>query len=476
MTTDREQIEKGKEFENFASRLQQTHHLRLGERLARGKEMREHTPRKSHSEWNPPGSRRDPINMLIENDKERMDFLIPIRYGRMAASPFNFFRGAAAIMASDLSHTPSTGINGVICGDCHLLNFGGFATTERRLIFDINDFDEVSIGPWEWDVKRLATSFIIAGRSIGLKAADNREAAFLAAQSYRLHMAEHANMDILRAWTNFFNLEEIIDNMKNKSNKKLYTQKLQKVTDEIVREKEFARLAFVSGDKPRIIEQPPLIFHFNDFRDNEIREQTAKGLLSYRSSLSPERCLLLSRYQLVDTAYKVVGIGSVGMACGIGLLMSGNGNSLFLQFKQTRQSVLEPYAGINPYQHTGQRVVVGQRVMQTASDMFLGWSTGSMTGNQYYIRQLRDAKIKPVIEIMDAVDLKNFAGMCGRVLARAHSRSLDAVVLTGYLGKGTPFEEAIADFSIAYADQNERDYGLLMGAIHSGKIKANMEQ
>jgi uncharacterized protein (DUF2252 family) len=219
-----------------------------------------------------------------------------------------------------------------------------------------------------------------------------------------------------------------------------------------------------------------LIFHFNDFRDNELQEQTKTDVDSYLSSLSPERRLLVNRYQLADTAFKVVGVGSVGTACGIALFISGNGNSLFLQFKQARQSVLEPYAGASPYQHAGQRVVVGQRVMQAASDMFLGWYTSSKTGTQLYVRQLRDAKIKPIVEIMSAADLKGYAGLCGRVLARAHARSADAAVLTGYLGKRNVFEEAIADFSVAYADQNERDHGLLMKAIRSGKIEANMEQ
>lgn len=476
MATKRKATGKGAESEAFAAKLEQTHHLRLEERLALGKAMRERTSRASQAEWNPPPDRPDPIDLLIENSQGRVENLVPIRYGRMAASPFAFYRGAAAIMASDLSHTPSTGMNSVICGDCHLVNFGGFATAERRLIFDINDFDEVSIGPWEWDVKRLAASFVIAGRSNGLKEADSREAAMLAAQSYRLHMAEYANMDVLQAWYDFLNLEDIIANMQNKENKKLYTKKLQQATDETVREKEFAKLAFGSGDKPRIIDQPPLIFHYNDFRDIELQEQTKTDVLSYLSSLSPERQLLVSRYQLADTAFKVVGVGSVGTACGIALFISGNGNSLFLQFKQARQSVLEPYAGASPYQHAGQRVVVGQRVMQAASDMFLGWYTASKSGNQLYVRQLRDAKIKPIVEIMSAADLKGYAGLCGRVLARAHARSADAAVLTGYLGKSNAFEEAIADFSIAYADQNERDYASLMAAIRSGKIDANMEQ
>lgn len=465
------------ESEVYAANLEQTHHLRVGERVAVGKTLRQRATRKSHADWNPPVNRPDPIDLLIENSQGRIDDLIPIRYGRMAASPFAFYRGAAAIMASDLADTPATGLNIVICGDCHLLNFGGFATTERRLIFDINDFDETSIAPWEWDVKRLATSFVIAGRANGLKEAYGREAAMLAAQSYRLHMAEIADMTVLQAWYEFLDLNDIIANIQNKETKRYYSKKLQQATDETAHEKEFAKLAFVAGDKPRILDQPPLIFHFNDFRDDEFRKQVEKDVIKYLSSLSPERRVLLKRYKLMDVAYKVVGVGSVGTFCGIALYVSGSGDSLFLQFKQARQSVLEKYAGASPYRHAGQRVVVGQRLMQAASDMFLGWYTGSgELGNQYYVRQLRDAKIKPVVEIMDAAALKNYADLCGRALARAHARSADAAVITGYLGKSTSFDEALADFSAAYADQNERDHAALLAAIRSGRVKARIEE
>ena len=405
-----------------------------------------------------------------------MENLVPIRYGRMAASPFAFYRGAAAIMAYDLSHTPSTGLNIAICGDCHLLNFGGFATTERRLIFDINDFDEASIAPWEWDVKRLAASFVIAGRANGLKESDCREASMFAAQSYRLRMGEIAGMTVLQAWYDAMDLNEIIANMENKQNRHFYSKKLQQATDESVREKEFAMLAFLSGDSPQIIDQPPLIFHYHDSRDQESLHRIARNINDYKNSLLPERRVLLNRYKLVDSAVKVVGVGSVGTFCGIALLISGNGDSLFMQFKQARQSVLEPYAGPSPYKHAGQRVVVGQRLMQAASDMFLGWYTGSgKFGHHYYVRQLRDAKIKPVVEIMESSDLKGYARLCGRALARAHARSGDAAVLTGYLGKSTAFEEAIADFSVAYADQNERDHAALVDAIRAGRIEARME-
>ena len=456
--------------------LPQTHTLRPEERLEAGKSLRQNCSRRSQGEWTPPADRFDPIGLLIENSQGRLENLVPIRYGRMAASPFAFYRGAAAIMAYDLSHTPSTGLNIAICGDCHLLNFGGFATTERRLIFDINDFDEASIAPWEWDVKRLAASFVIAGRANGLKESDCREASMFAAQSYRLRMGEIAGMTVLQAWYDAMDLNEIIANMENKQNRHFYSKKLQQATDESVREKEFAKLAFLSGDSPQIIDQPPLIFHYHDSRDQESLHRIARNINDYKNSLLPERRVLLNRYKLVDSAVKVVGVGSVGTFCGIALLISGNGDSLFMQFKQARQSVLEPYAGPSPYKHAGQRVVVGQRLMQAASDMFLGWYTGSgKFGHHYYVRQLRDAKIKPVVEIMESSDLKGYARLCGRALARAHARSGDAAVLTGYLGKSTAFEEAIADFSVAYADQNERDHAALVDAIRAGRIEARME-
>lgn len=457
--------------------IPQTHILPLQERQTAGKALRKVCARSAQAAWDPPPDRPDPIDLLIENSMGRMQELVPIRFGRMAANPFAFYRGAAIIMASDLSRTPSTGLKIVICGDCHLLNFGGFATAERQLIFDINDFDEVSIAPWEWDIKRLAASFVIAGRSNGFSDTDNREAAFQAAQGYRLNISLFAEMPVLDAWYDSIDMNEVITNIQNKDLKRFYTKKLLQAAEQSAHEKEFAKLAFISGDSPKILDQPPLIFHFHDIRDQEIQARVHENIRDYLTSLSPDKSLLLSRYQLVDTAFKVVGVGSVGTFCGIALFMSGNGDPLFLQFKQARQSVLEPYAGTSTYDHAGKRVVVGQKVMQAASDMFLGWYTG--LGDQqlhYYVRQLKDAKIKPVVEVMDQRSLKNYAALCGRGLARAHARSGDAVVLSGYMGKNTTFEDAIADFSLAYADQNERDHAVLIDAIRSGKVDAHMEE
>ena len=455
----------------------QTHTLKYEERIAKGKALRDVATRKSQMEWTPPANRADPVELLIESSKGRVEELLPIRYGRMMVSPFTFYRGAAAIMAYDLSHTPSTGLTLVADGDCHLLNFGGFATAERNLIFDINDFDEVSFAPWEWDVKRLAASFVVAGQSNGFDPADCKEAAWLVAQSYRQRTAEYAEMPVLQAWNDSFDLSLIIEGLTDKEMKRFYIKKLSGATEKSAHEKEFAKLTFISGDTPRIVDQPPLIYHFGDQRDSEYLNTANSTLQGLKKNLSLGVSLLLNRFTVVDVAFKVVGVGSVGTVCGIMLLMSGRGDPLFLQFKQARQSVLEPYCGANPFEHAGQRVVVGQRAMQAAGDMFLGWTTG--TGKlkiQFYVRQLNEAKIKPVIEFMKPTNLNLYAGLCGRVLARAHARSGDPAVLSGYMGKSTAFEDALAEFSVAYADQNERDHAELLKAISSGRIEARMAE
>ncbi len=454
----------------------QTHILRLDERIAKGKALRDIAGRKAHKDWTAPANRADPVDLLIENSKGRVEELLPIRYGRMMASPFAFYRGAAAIMAYDLSHTPSTGLTVLADGDCHLMNFGGFATAERKVIFDLNDFDESSFAPWEWDVKRLTASFVVAGRSNGFAAADCREAAWLAAHSYRQRMAEYATMSVLQVWNDAFDFDVIVENMTDKDMKRFYSKKLTGAVERSAHEKEFAKLAFSAGDVPRIVDQPPLIFHYGDERDALMREYASKALEEYKATLIPGRRLLLDRFEVVDYALKVVGVGSVGTFCGILLLMSGNGDPLFLQFKEARQSVLEPYCGASPFGHAGHRVVTGQRTLQAASDIFLGWTTGPGEHQRhFFIRQLSDAKIKPVVEIMKAANLKAYAGLCGMALARAHARTGDAAVLTGYMGKSSAFEDALADFSAAYADQNERDYGALVAAVRRGQVEAHTE-
>jgi uncharacterized protein (DUF2252 family) len=455
------------------SSLPQTHNSPVADRVARGKALRERCPRTAQAAWKPPAKRADPIDLLIENCRGRIEDLIPIRYGRMLANPFAFYRGAAAIMAYDLSHTPSTGLTVQACGDCHLVNFGGFATAERQIIFDINDFDETSIAPWEWDVKRLTASFVIAGRNNGFSAADCKEAAHRVAQSYRTRLAEYSQKPVLEVWYDVIDFDYVIRHAPDKQARNFYLKKLQATAEQSAHEKEFAKLAFAAGETPRIVDHPPLIFHTGDIHDAELRARWEASLADYLKSLPPERRVLLDRYTLADAAMKVVGVGSVGTFCGIALLMSGKGDPLFLQFKQARQSVLEQYAGVSSFNHPGQRVVVGQRLMQSASDIFLGWYTGH-EGRQFYVRQLADAKIKPVIEIMKLRNLLAYAGLCGWALARAHARSGDAAVLTGYLGSSSAFEDAIADFSEAYADQNERDHAALVAAVRSGKVEARL--
>ena len=454
---------------------QRTHTLSNEERLTIGEQARQQTPPEAHAEWAPPTDRADPVDLLIASSEGRREDLIEIRYGRMLASPFAFYRGSAAIMAYDLFHTPNSGINLQICGDCHLLNFGGFATPERNVIFDINDFDESSIGPWEWDVKRLAASFVIAGRSNGFTAEDCRKPAWLAVEFYRTNMARLGQQPVLDSWYEAMNLDEILDRNPDKKRAKFYRKKLAKAAKRSAHEKQFAKLAHKAGSPAKIVDHPPLIFHHTDIHDRAFREMVELGFGHYKESLSPELGLLLDRYRIEDVALKVVGGGSVGTICGILLMMSA-GEPLFLQFKEAGQSVLEPYAGASPYTHPGKRVVVGQRLMQSATDMFLGWSDDEVNQRPIYVRQLSDAKIKPVVSEMKPSNLFSYADICGQALATAHSRSGDAIILSGYMGESATFADAIADFAVAYAEQNERDYKAMVAAERDGRIQAHREE
>ena len=454
---------------------QRTHTLSLEDRRAIGEQARQQAPLESHADWSPSPDRIDPIGLLIESSEGRNEELIDIRYGRMLESSFAFYRGSAAIMAYDLSHTPNSGINLQICGDCHLLNFGGFATPERNVIFDINDFDETAIGPWEWDVKRLAASFVIAGQSNGFSAEDCYKAAWLAVEFYRTNMARLGKKPVLEAWYEAMNLDELLDRSPDKKRARFYRKKLAKAAKRSAHEKAFAKLAHKEGQPARIVDHPPLIFHHTDIRDQAFREMVEKGYTHYKESLSPELGLLLDRYQIEDVALKVVGVGSVGTVCGILLLMSA-GEPLFLQFKEAGQSVVEPYIGASPYSHPGKSVVVGQRLMQSATDMFLGWTYDEVNQRPVYIRQLSDAKIKPVISVMKPSNLFSYADICGQALATAHSRSGDAIILSGYMGESSTFADAIADFAVAYAKQNKRDYEAMVTAERDGRIQAEREE
>ncbi|HEX5033269.1 MAG TPA: DUF2252 domain-containing protein [bacterium] len=440
-----------------------------------GQALRNRLPRGSHAAWKPPKGRIDPVKVLIETSKGRIPSLLPIRYGRMAQSPFGFFRGAAAVMAADLAKTPVSGIQTQLCGDCHLLNFGVFGTPERHLLFDINDFDETLPGPWEWDLKRLTTSFIVAGRNSRFKAAESRAAARACARSYRKHIAEFSKMRVLDLWYARLDLElDLLAKVENRATFGRIKKRIAKVRAHTVVEDDFPELTESKGGQPRIRDNPPLIYHPPEAQEADFQENLEETLARYRDSLAEDRQALLDRYRRVDVAMKVVGVGSVGTWCGIALHMAGPEDPLFLQAKEARPSVLEPHLGKSRHPNHGQRVVAGQRLMQSASDIFLGWTQGKK-GRHFYIRQLRDMKIKPRVEIYTSVEMETYARFCGWALARAHAKSGNAAAISGYLGKSGKMDESLAAFGEDYADQNERDHRALTEAIRQGRIEAYFE-
>jgi uncharacterized protein (DUF2252 family) len=440
-------------------------------RVAAGKTLRNGIPREQHGRWNGIKGRQDTISLLRKSDIGRMKRLIPIRYGRMLSSPFTFYRGAAEVMAADLARTPTTGLRVQACGDCHLLNFGGFATPERIIIFDINDFDETAPGPWEWDVKRLVASIVLAARSNGLSDHRARDCAVSCARRYREHMHEFAKMDPLATWYAETKTSDFIESLP-KALQRNVKKRIEKVASRSGSEFDFPKLAGSIAGQIRITDQPPLIFH-----PKATSTSKAEGILEqlfhiYRQSLTEDRRTLLDRYRLVDVAVKVVGIGSVGRRCWIALMMSEGNHPFFLQFKEAVSSVLEPFAGKSVYSHHGQRVVLGQRLMQPTSDIFLGWVTAP-NGRQFYVRQLHDAKIKPLVETFDAEMLDAYAQACGWVLARAHAKASEiSATISGYLGSNDVFDTAMGKFALAYADQAERDHAVLKAAVRKGEIAA----
>jgi uncharacterized protein (DUF2252 family) len=440
-----------------------------------GKRLRDQCPRSSHTAWSPPADRSDPLAVIEESNRGRVPELVPIRYGRMLASPFTFFRGAPAVMAADLAHTPTTGVRVQACGDCHLLNFGGFATPERRLLFDINDFDETLPAPWEWDVKRLTASFVVAARVNRFRKADAHAAALACVRSYRLRMAEFAGMRVLDVWYSRIDTRAIQPIVREADDRNRLLQRIRKAYQKDVVGKGFPKLVDVVEGKLRIRDVPPLIYHRPEDQGEEFWARITTALAEYRATLPYERRALLDRYRLTDIAIKVVGVGSVGTLCAVVLLMAGADEPLFLQVKEARRSVLEPYAGESAFVNRGERVVTGQRLMQSASDIFLGWTKGA-AGRHFYVRQLRDMKLKPQVETFLPAMMLRYADLCGWTLARAHARSGRPALISGYLGKGTPFDEAVAEFAVAYADQNERDYRLLCEAVQSGRIEVIREK
>jgi uncharacterized protein (DUF2252 family) len=449
------------------------------ERRVEGKALRDAAPRTAHSGWKPPKGRHDPIEIVSKSNAGRLPGLVPLRFGRMSISAFAFYRGAAALMASDLARTPTSGLRVQACGDAHLMNFGGFATPERNVIFDINDLDETLPAPFEWDLKRLAASVVIAAQHLRLPDSDAARAATDLVREYRERMANYASMRAIDVWYDKIDLQRYEDRAADPAVLKQMRKRFAERIDEEQRKTaaEFLYPKFVTheGAGPRIKDEPPLIFHPTLEQAPGLATGYADVIAAYRESLPEHTQLLFDRYHFFDYALKVVGVGSVGMACGVCLFMAADNDPLFLQVKEARASVLEPYAGKSVYANQGQRVVAGQRVMQAASDVFLGW-TRTKEGRDVYVRQLRDMKISAVIEDWDTGLLRQYGRMCAHALARAHARSGDAAQMAGYMGSGYTFDDAVGEFAVEYADQNQRDFRAFTQAIRDGRIKALVEE
>jgi len=440
----------------------------VGMRMTAGKALRERVPRASHADWVAPVDRPNPVELLRHSDQGRLAELLPIRYARMRQSPFAFFRGSAAVMAWDLSRTPVSGIRVQACGDCHAANFGGFASPERQLLFDINDFDETLPAPWEWDVKRLAASIILASRDLGLSGGVCDDAVLTMAQSYRQRVRDYGRMRALEVWYSHMDAEVFLAGAKTAEARKRWQQVEEKARHQTA-EHIFPNIANVVNGRTRIVDHPPLVYHPRE--SDLIRKHVTRMFRHYRETLPQERRVILDRYQIVDVARKVVGVGSVGTRCAVVLLMAGEHDPLLLQFKEALPSVLESYAGRSRYANHGERVVTGQRMLQSASDVFLGW-TRDEQGRSYYFRQLRDMKMKIDLETMAKADWLEYVEICGWALARAHARTGDAALIGGYLGKNDTFDCALAKFAGSYADQAERDHAALVKAIRSGRVAA----
>jgi uncharacterized protein (DUF2252 family) len=436
---------------------------RLDERRSIGAEWRHKVPLDTHAQWNPPADRPDPVQILVEQGKSRIEELLPVRYARMKADPFAFLRGAAAIMAADLATMPATGLRVQSCGDCHLANFGSYATPEGTPIFDINDFDETLPAPFEWDLKRLAASLVTAGRFAAMSDRDNRRLARMAAQSYREHLARLARLAPLDAWNTRVDLATALGEIDSTKIRRRLEKRLAAV---LAGDAEHYGLVEKRKGSWRIREKPPLVRHLSR---HELHAH--KAFASYAESLQEDRRILLQRYHLHDIAFKVVGVGSVGTFCAIGLFMSDGEAPLLLQIKEAEQSVLAPFAGASDYPNHGERVVVGQRMLQAATDVFLGWTQVPLDGRYFYVRRLKDQRLADIGARL-AAELPFYAALCGRTLARGHARAGDAAAISAYLGNGTGFDKASAQFAVAYAEQTKRDWSVLRDAIEGGRIAA----
>ena len=441
--------------------------LSRAERRKQGKALRDKCPRTAQAEWKPRSKSENIIKLLEESDADRIPGLVPVKYERMSVSPFTFYRGAAIIQARDLANAPVSGIIGQACGDCHLMNFGGFASPERVLVFDINDFDETFPGPWEWDLKRLGASLVLAARDRGFSKAIADEAVRAAAASYRKRMSEFAEMKALEIWYAQLSVDALKEHFRKNPDMSTRLSAKQKQARSQNSEAVIPKLTGIADGGRKIKDNPPVIYHVDQFT-RSFEKQRLKFSEDYKKSLQADRQKLFERYHFQDTTLKVVGVGSVGTRCYLSLLMADEDDPLFLQIKEARRSVLESPRGKSRYEHQGFRVVEGIRTMQGASDIFLGWSRTK--GHDYYYRQFRDMKVSAEVETFQPSTLVGYATMCGWAMARAHAKSGDAAMIAGYLGSTDHFDEALAQYSKAYADQAERDYETFQAAIRSGRL------
>ena len=468
-------------------------HPSVDDRRARGLEARDRAPLSSHTGWAPATDRPDPVGLLEEQNVTREPDLVPVRHGRMLVSPFTFYRGAAKIMAADLAATPTAGLNVQLCGDAHLSNFGVFASPERRLLFDLNDFDETLPGPFEFDVKRMAASFTIAGRNNGFGKADTRAVTLASVTAYREAMAGFAAMGTMDIWYAHLDEDELMQGVRSAAAESSKTKKERKAAKRAEKTatktaakartrdslQALSKLGEVVDGRYRIVSQPPIVVPMRDLAAtyglsaDEAERGIHENLRAYRATLRDDQRRLLERFELVDVARKVVGVGSVGTRAFIGLLQGRDQHDpLFLQVKEATRSVLEDHLPKSRYKQHGQRVVDGQRMMQAASDIYLGWTKGVDVNRHFYWRQLRDMKGSAEVETMAPIGLNFYAGICGWTLARAHARSGDPIAIAAYLGEGDQFDRSISDFAKHYADQNELDYQAFATAIRSGRLEA----